>query len=94
MIALLAWAFYACWLGLFAWFAWRAHIRLLVIAGALMLLGFAAVFAKVQHDMAAPDYSNSVDMGSGMMVLAAAFMLVAPLIVAAVAYPFGRLWAR
>lgn len=91
---LLFWGPYVVRLALFAWIAWTGRGRLLLILGAAMLLGFAVFYALVERAVALPDHDRSGDMAYGILILFAAEALLVPLILAAIIYPIGRLWAR
>ena len=90
----LFWGGYAAWNGLFAWIAWRGMLRPLLVLGAPMLLGCAAIWVRIEKAMAAPTYNHSGDMGHGMAMLAASAVLLVPVAVAAIVFPIGRLWVR
>lgn len=90
----LFWGGYAAWNGLFAQVAWRGMLRPLLVLGAAMLLGCAAIWVRIEKTMAAPTYNHSGDMGHGMEMLAAIAVLLVPVAVAAIVYPIGHLWAR
>lgn len=90
----LLWGGYAAWNGLFAWIAWRRMLRPLLVLGAAMLLGCAAIWVCIEKAMAAPTYNHSGDMRHGMAMLAAIAVLLVPVAVAAIVYPIGRLLAR
>lgn len=87
----LFWGGYAAWNGLFAW---RGMLRPLLVLGAAMLLGFGAIWLRIERAMAAPTYNHSGDMGHGMAMLVAVAVLLLPVAVAAIVFPIGRLWAR
>jgi hypothetical protein len=92
--AVLTWGGYAMWVALFAVLSWRGKVRLLVTPGVLMLLAFGVLFWWVQSKMASPNYDRSGDMGAGLLLVFGAAVSIAPLLVAAIAYPIGRVWAR
>ncbi|KQM89871.1 hypothetical protein ASE90_09785 [Sphingomonas sp. Leaf67] len=90
----LFWASYAAWLALFIWLAWTGKVRLLLLLGAVMLLGFVITCATMQTEIAEPNRNHSGDMGYGLIALFAAAVLLVPLGLAAITYPVGRLWSR
>ena len=90
----LFWGPNAAWLALFIWIAWTGRGRLLLMLGAAMLLGFAVFYVLIERAMALPDRNRSTDMAYGMLILLAAEVLLLPLVLAAIIYPIGRLWAR
>jgi hypothetical protein len=81
------WASYAAWVMLFIWTAWRGRLRVMLILGTIMVLIFTifcAFYIKATAD----------SIGSTVLIVFAAAILIAPLLIAAIAYPIGRLWSR
>lgn len=84
------WGGYIVWVCLFGWLAWRRKGRVLLGAGALMLIAFGLVYRAVTNKMAAADYHHSADMAAGLVIYVAAGVLLLPLVVSVVIYPLAR----
>ncbi|MYL98884.1 hypothetical protein GR702_14045 [Novosphingobium sp. FGD1] len=81
---------YIGWVSLFGWLAWQRKGRVLLGAGAIMLIAFGWVYRAVTNEMAAADYHHSSDMAAGLVIYFAAGVLLLPVVVSAVIYPFAR----
>lgn len=90
----LIWAAYASWIAFFAILAWRGRLSLLFVIGAVMIVGFAAFWAHMETAPPQQNHNRINDLGSAVTMTVAAAVLIVPLVVAAIAYPLGRLWAR
>lgn len=90
----LIWAAYASWIAFFAILAWRGHLWLVFAIVTVMSVSFAACWAYMEAARPQQNHNQTNDLGSVIVMTVAALVLFVPLVVAAIAYPIGRLWAR